>query len=99
MPWLIGGVMVGVMTGKAMAAVTGLPEMLILASNHEILLSDSTRLHEKALKQGVKSTLITRDKLPHVWPTMLLLPEARRDLTLSGEFVSRVAGKTVAKAA
>jgi hypothetical protein len=30
---------------------------------------------------------------------MLLLPEARRDLTLSGEFVSRVAGKTVAKAA
>ena len=79
--------------------LTGLPEMLILASNHEILLSDSTRLHEKALKQGVKSTLITRDKLPHVWPTMLLLPEARRDLTLSGEFVARVAGKTVAKAA
>lgn len=79
--------------------LTGLPEMLIFASNHEILLSDSTRLHDKAVKQGVKSTLITRDKLPHVWPTILVMPEARRDLKVSGDFVARVAGKPMAKAA
>jgi monoterpene epsilon-lactone hydrolase len=79
--------------------LTGLPEMLIFASNHEILLSDSIRLHEKAQRQGVKSTLIQRDKLPHVWPTMLMLPEARRDLKISGEFVTRVAKRSVAKAA
>jgi epsilon-lactone hydrolase len=47
----------------------------------------------------VKSTLIQRDKLPHVWPTMLMLPEARRDLKISGEFVTRVARRAVAKAA
>jgi monoterpene epsilon-lactone hydrolase len=79
--------------------LTGLPEMLIFASNHEILLSDSTRLHDKAQRQGVKSTLIQRDKLPHVWPTMLMLPEARRDLKISGEFVTRLAKRSVAKAA
>jgi len=79
--------------------LTGLPELFMFASNHEILLADSTRLHEKALKQGVKSTLIQRDKLPHVWPTMLMLPEARRDLKISGEFVTRVARRSVAKAA
>jgi monoterpene epsilon-lactone hydrolase len=78
--------------------LTGLPELFMFASNHEILLADSTRLHEKALKQGVKSTLIQRDKLPHVWPTMLMLPEARRDLKISGEFVTRVARRAVAKA-
>jgi len=43
--------------------------------------------------------LIQRDKLPHVWPTMLMLPEARRDLKISGEFVTRVAKRSVAKAA
>ncbi|HIV73318.1 MAG TPA: alpha/beta hydrolase [Candidatus Aquabacterium excrementipullorum] len=70
--------------------LTGLPELFIFASEHEILLSDSTRLHDKARQQGVKSTLTLRQRLPHVWPTMLMLPEARQDLKLSGDFVTRV---------
>lgn len=70
--------------------LTGLPEMLVLASNHEILLSDSVRLVDKARQQGVKVEFIRRDKLPHVWPTMVMLPEGRRDLKLSGEFITRV---------
>ena len=72
------------------ADLRGLPELFIFASEHEILSADSTRLHDKARQQGVKSTLTVRPKLPHVWPTMLMLPEARRDLKLSGEFVTRV---------
>jgi epsilon-lactone hydrolase len=70
--------------------LTGLPEMLVLASNHEVLLSDSIRLVDKARQQGVKVEFIRRDKLPHVWPTMVMLPEGRRDLKLSGEFITRV---------
>jgi acetyl esterase/lipase len=69
--------------------LTGLPEMLVFASNHEVLLSDSIRLVDKAKQQGVKVEFIRRDKLPHVWPTMVMLPEGRRDLKISGEFIAR----------
>jgi acetyl esterase/lipase len=62
--------------------------MLIYASEHEILLSDSTRLHERAKAQGVQSTLHLKPKLPHVWPTMLLLPEARQTLKECGDFIT-----------
>lgn len=72
------------------ADLHGLPELLIFASEHEILLADSTRLHDKARQSGVKSTLITRKRLPHVWPTMIMLPEARQDLKKSGDFITRI---------
>jgi monoterpene epsilon-lactone hydrolase len=82
------------------ADLTGLPEMLIFASEHEILLADSTRLHDKARQSGIKSTLITRARMPHVWPTMVMLPEAREDLRQSGAFVTRITTPTTqAKAA
>ena len=68
--------------------LSGLPPMLIYASEHEILLSDSTRLHERAKAQGVQSTLHLKPKLPHVWPTMLLLPEARQTLKECGDFIT-----------
>lgn len=76
----------------------GLPELSIFASEHEVLLSDSTRLHDKARREGVKSTLTLRPRLPHVWPTMVMLPEARRDLKLSGEFIARVTGTAAPQA-
>ena len=64
---------------------------MIHASRHEILLSDSTRLHERAMAQGVTSEIHLRAKMPHVWPTMLMLPEARQTLKECGEFIARVA--------
>lgn len=81
------------------ADLTGLPELFIFASEHEILLADSTRLHDRARQQGVKSTLTLRARLPHVWPTMVMLPEARRDLKISGEFVQRATQTAAARAA
>ncbi len=71
--------------------LAGLPPLMIHASRHEILLSDSTRLHERAQQLGVKSELHLRSRLPHVWPTMLVLPEARASLKDSGAFIQRVA--------
>ena len=68
--------------------LSGLPPLLIYASEHEILLADSTRLHERATAQGVKSTLRLKAKMPHVWPTMLMLPEARQTLKECGEFIT-----------
>ncbi len=72
------------------ADLKGLPPMMIHASNHEILLSDSTRLHDKFQQVGVPSELHRRNKLPHVWPTMIMLPEARTSLKDSGAFLQRI---------
>jgi acetyl esterase/lipase len=71
------------------ADLHGLPPMLIHASNHEILLADSLRLHGRAQAAGVSSELIRRNKLPHVWPTMVMLPEARASLKQSADFIAR----------
>lgn len=68
------------------------PEMLVFASEYEILLADATRLHKKMQHYGRCSTLITRRKMPHVWPVMLMMPEALNDLRIAGDFVSRVTG-------
>jgi monoterpene epsilon-lactone hydrolase len=72
------------------ADLKGLPPLMIHASKHEILLSDSTRLHERAQEQGVKSELHLKSKMPHVWPTMLMLPEARQTLKECGDYIARL---------
>jgi monoterpene epsilon-lactone hydrolase len=72
------------------ADLKGLPPLMIHASQHEILLSDSTRLHDRAQVAGVKSELHLRARMPHVWPTMLVLPEARATLKDSGAFIQRL---------
>jgi epsilon-lactone hydrolase len=80
------------MASPIFADLRGLPELHIFASESEILLSDSTRLHDKARQSGVKSTLITRPGMPHVWPIMIHLPEAQADMALSAKFMARVTG-------
>ena len=72
------------------ADLKGLPPLMIHASKHEILLADSTRLHERAQQQGVTSELHLKAKMPHVWPTMVMLPEARQTLKECGAFIARV---------
>ncbi|MCH8179376.1 MAG: alpha/beta hydrolase [Proteobacteria bacterium] len=81
------------------ANLKGLPSLMIHASRHEILLADATRLHERAQAQGVTSELHLRAKMPHVWPTMLMLPEARQTLKECGEFIDRVVRPARSRAA
>lgn len=81
------------------ADLRGLPELHIFASESEILLSDSTRLHDNAREAGVRTTLTLRPGMPHVWPILIHLPEAHVDLKLSGKFVARVTGLARAQAA
>jgi monoterpene epsilon-lactone hydrolase len=38
----------------------------------------------------VQSELHLKAKMPHVWPTMLMLPEARQTLKHCGEFITRI---------
>lgn len=72
------------------ADLKGLPPLMIHASKHEILLSDSTRLHDRARQHGVQSEIHLKAKMPHVWPTMVMLPEGRQSLKESAQFITRV---------
>ena len=68
--------------------LSGLPPMLIFASDSEVLLDDSVRLHERAGAAGVDSTLIVEHGLPHVWPLFYPnFPEADRSIKESAEFI------------
>ncbi len=71
----------------------GLPALLIFASQSEILLSDATRLHDKAQAAGVTSQLVLQPNMPHVWPIMVMLPEAKASLRQVAAFMrERVPG-------
>lgn len=73
--------------------MVGLPPLLIFASQSEILLSDSTRLHDKARAAGVTSQLVLQPNMPHVWPIMVMLPEAKASLRQVAAFMrERVPG-------
>lgn len=59
----------------------GLPPMLLTTSESECLRDDCYAVVNKAREAGVSARLITRAKMPHVWPIFYpLVPEAARDL-------------------
>jgi acetyl esterase/lipase len=68
----------------------GLPPLLIQVGDNEVLLDDSTRLHERALAAGVDSTLRVFDGAFHVFQSVPALPEAREALDQVGEFFKSV---------
>ena len=72
------------------ADLHGLPPLLIQVGEHELLLSDATRLAEKARAAGVEVQLDVWDEMWHVWHGWAAeLPEAREAIGHIGEFVRR----------
>ena len=68
--------------------LTGLPPLLIQVGSTEILLSDATRLADRAMGAGVDTTLEVEDGAPHVWHHAVpLLPEAMAAIDRIGTFV------------
>ncbi len=66
----------------------GLPPLLIQTSTTELLFDESVRLHEKAKKSGVDSTLGAYPGLPHVWQSFSgLIPEANAALRKIASFI------------
>ena len=67
-----------------------LPALLVHVGDHEVLLSDATRLAEKAHAAGVPVQLEIWDTMWHVWHAWAdELPEARAAITQIGEFIRR----------
>jgi acetyl esterase/lipase len=70
------------------ADLRGLPPLLIHAGEAEILLSDATRLAERARAAGVNVTLSTWPAMWHVWHAFVpFLPEATQAIDEIGAFV------------
>ena len=68
--------------------LTGLPPMLIYASEDEALLDDSTRLYHKLNEAGVEAKLIVEKGLAHVWPMFYpRFPEAGKTITQSADYI------------
>ncbi|MBN2158274.1 MAG: alpha/beta hydrolase [Spirochaetes bacterium] len=70
--------------------LAGLPPLLIHVGTDEILLSDSTRLAERAKKAGVDATIRVWDGMWHVFQSFaVIIPEARDAIEEIGEFLKK----------
>jgi acetyl esterase/lipase len=70
------------------AELAGLPPMLLQVGDHEILLSDSERMFERARAAGVAAELEVYPAMWHVWQQFApMLPEANQALASVGSFV------------
>lgn len=71
------------------ADLSGLPKLLIETGEAEILLSDSTRLVERAAEAGVDVTLHVWPGMPHVWGLFAaVLSEGRDVIAEAGAFIA-----------
>jgi acetyl esterase/lipase len=79
------------------ADLSGLPPLLIQVGTSEVLLSDSTRLAERAKAAGVDVTIEQWDEMIHVWHFFaFMLPEGHQAIQRIGEFVREKTGAKVA---
>jgi acetyl esterase/lipase len=68
--------------------LAGLPPMLVHVGDREVLLSDSTRLAERAKDAGVDVTLEVWPEMIHVWQFFApMVPEANEAIARIGEFI------------
>lgn len=73
----------------------GLPPMLVLASEDEMLFDDSRRMVERAGAAGVDVRFEPRAGMCHVWPLFHpLYPEAGMALRMTGDFVRARTGES-----
>lgn len=69
------------------ADLSGLPPALIQVGDHEILLSDSTRLADKMNQSGSQATLKVWEAMWHVWHYYADLPEAQQAMEEIRDFL------------
>lgn len=65
----------------------GLPPLLLLASNSEVLRDDAARLAASVREQGGEATLITPEGMVHIWTLFPFLPQAAVSMADVGGFV------------
>jgi acetyl esterase/lipase len=72
------------------AELAGLPPLLILVGDWEVLLDDSTRFAEQAKVAGVEVEIEVWEEMIHGWPFFApLIPEAREAIDRMGTYIRR----------
>jgi len=72
------------------ADLEGLPPLLLLVGDQEVLFDDARRVHDRARKAGVASTLHVGKRMQHAWPlTLPWLEESRNAWSTVAAFVER----------
>lgn len=75
------------------ADLRGLPPLLMLAGDAEMLLDDTTRVAEKARAAGVEVMLEVWPEMPHIWHHFAgVLPEGQKAIDRIGQFLRAHAG-------
>ena len=75
------------------ANLQGLPPMLLLVGDREVLFDDARQVHENALAVGVASTLHVGQHMQHDWPlTLPWLDESRDAWSSIAAFAARFSG-------
>jgi acetyl esterase/lipase len=70
------------------ADLAGLPPLLVLAGEHEVLLDDATRVVESAKRSGTPASLVVGRSMQHDWPlTLPWLEESREAWAAMRRFV------------
>ncbi len=70
------------------ADYAGLPPLLLQVGDHEVLLSDTTRVAERAREAGVEVSEEIWDEMFHVWHAFApMLPEGQQAIERIGEWV------------
>jgi acetyl esterase/lipase len=68
--------------------LSGLPPLLLLAGEDELLLDDARRVHESAARAGVRASLLVGAGMQHDWPlTLPWLAESRHAWKVMRRFV------------
>jgi len=68
--------------------LSGLPPLLLLAGENELLLDDSRRIHESATRLGQESRLLVGEGMQHDWPlTLPWLDESKHAWSTMRRFV------------
>jgi epsilon-lactone hydrolase len=76
------------------ADLRGLPPLLVLVGEHEVLLDDATRVVESAQLSGTDAELLVGARMQHDWPlTLPWLEESRAAWTAMRGFVDHVCGR------
>ena len=80
------------------ANLSGLPPILIQVGSDEMLLSDATRVAERAKAAGVNVVLETWEGMQHEWQfASRLLPEAREAIIHIGAFIQKACTSRAAR--
>jgi acetyl esterase/lipase len=76
------------------ADLRGLPPLLIQVGDHEVLLSDSTRLADRARAAGVDVCLEIWPEMWHAWQSWAAqMPEAQQAIQRIGKYIRQKLGK------